>query len=898
MKMNTRFPIALLACLLVASSGRAGDIHVVGSTGNDALDGATWATSVRSIGRALVLAAQQAGPDTIHVSAGTYAENVLVERGDVSLLGGYPAGGGARDPVANPTIVDGSATAPAITISGGSGRVVLHSVLVDGFTFRNGAPLGRANIFGAGAGVFMEESEVVLSHNVIESNLITGDGWLGAGLYSYRALAGPSRIENNILRNNVATDGLGGGAALIDFADPSLGRLSFSQNEVRTNQVIATAGSDEALALAQGAGLFIWGGEPVIAGNTIAGNVADSQSDAVASGQGAGVYIFDASPTLSNNVFDSNVARASSAFLGAAGGAMYGFWSDADITGGRLVADGNEVRDNRAEGGLGDDQGTGGGFALAVLDDSAPVVRNCDFSGNLATGRGPNAGIGGGIFAYVAGNVAATVGIDGGEYNGNAALEGGGGLWIQGGDPQAISLENLLVVDNQADYGSGIIVFGDAAVSNSRIRGNRVYDPDGDVVSEVQDNCRGVANPTQADADGDGQGDACDTDDDGDAVPDASDNCPLVANPGQGNACNGDADGDGVNDGADNCPDVANASQDDATLDGVGDACEPAAFDGLETNASGIWVTGDATLTNLEIVDNIGQGMLLVGLEADPGVGQQEDPTSAEIAHVTISGNDAAGFIMYLADGTTMRDSVVALNDLSDGFDTERPGGGPSSPNVDCDRVYFYDGIASLPCAGSGNMDFVDGPPLFASGFYGDHYLEQVASGGAADFVGIDRGGTSAASSVVAGLTTRTDAVADSGVVDIGFHYGEPPVAFDDPLGESVRVTHAGSRIDLGLTSVPPGVNTVRWYRGSIPLLLTEYSHASPFSGQPGTPECSAPSAVPVSDPAAFGDGNDYYYLAVDLAAGVEGTFGRDSQLALRPRPEDSPTDRVTNACP
>jgi len=111
------------------------------------------------------------------------------------------------------------------------------------------------------------------------------------------------------------------------------------------------------------------------------------------------------------------------------------------------------------------------------------------------------------------------------------------------------------------------------------------YDNDG--VDNTVDNCRLVHNPDQADTvpgpDGDGVGDACgDYDDDG--VIDPDDNCPYTGNSDQadldgdgwGNACDSDADADGYNLFAD-CNDTdpaVNPGAAENCADGIDNDCD------------------------------------------------------------------------------------------------------------------------------------------------------------------------------------------------------------------------------------------------------------------------------------------------------------------------------------
>ncbi|MFZ9889348.1 MAG: lamin tail domain-containing protein, partial [Myxococcota bacterium] len=168
-------------------------------------------------------------------------------------------------------------------------------------------------------------------------------------------------------------------------------------------------------------------------------------------------------------------------------------------------------------------------------------------------------------------------------------------------------------------------------------------DIDGDGIANDEDNCDTIFNPIrplddgqQADADGDGTGDACDP-------------CPL----NEGFTCAGlnpdDLDADGANDTTDNCPGLSNADQADGDGDGKGDACDICP-DAANPGTRGCPATVYAVKTDAGLE---GQRVSLQGLVVTSVIGNgffaQLDPTSAGYA-----GADHSGVFFYTGAAPTV----------------------------------------------------------------------------------------------------------------------------------------------------------------------------------------------------------------------------------------------------
>ncbi len=352
-----RLMYAILAAFIAAgaaSTAAAATFYVQAGVGDDANEGLGWGpgNALATVGAALTKAGLSGEADVINVAAGTYTERISLVS-DVTLLGGYPAGGGAsRDPAANETVIDGA--------SGGSTVEIMSrdNCVLDGFTITGGS---RAT--GCGGGISVANgSGLVISGNVIEGNAFTGsvDGG-GAGVCLDSAVG--AVVRGNRLQNNLS--GFDGGGLYVHYATDAViednvfygnfasnwggGINLYHSSAAVTNNAILSN-----ISTGPGAGISLYDFSTMPAfNNTIAGNISTD------SPEGGGVYNQDSAAAIINCIVWNN---APDQLFAAAGSPIEVSYSDVE---GGWAGTGNISGDPRF---------SGADAFIPLLEGSSPCV--------------------------------------------------------------------------------------------------------------------------------------------------------------------------------------------------------------------------------------------------------------------------------------------------------------------------------------------------------------------------------------------------------------------------------------------------------------------------------------------------------------------------------------------
>jgi|GEM_PF-3834503 len=272
--------------------------YVNHSTGNDANDGKSWATALKTITAAL----QTAQPcDQVWVAAGTYMENITMENG-VSLYGGFIGNEtllSQRNWLKNVTTINGGRNGSVVTA-----YQVGSTSTLDGFTITNGYGINGGFFgYGVGGGISCKSSSPIISNNIITTNSChSGDYGAGIGCLYASPIISANTITNNTSDND-------GGGIYLDSSAPMITNNIISNNTsssggggifVNSSTPILTRNTIKNNTAKYGGGIFISGSSFDITANVITNNTSN--------GDGGGLYIDSSSPVVTSNVIASNSA--------------------------------------------------------------------------------------------------------------------------------------------------------------------------------------------------------------------------------------------------------------------------------------------------------------------------------------------------------------------------------------------------------------------------------------------------------------------------------------------------------------------------------------------------------------------------------------------------------------
>jgi hypothetical protein len=410
----------------VQAAGRTCYVNDITTGAND---GSSWGNAYQDLQTAL----DDLICTEIHVAAGTYyptADDNFYEsftlRNNLKVLGGYNGDPlttpDDRDPKVYVTTLDGHLAggfANSLHVVTGDG--LDSSALLDGFSIVNGTA-NQQNPFDRGPGIYLLNSNPILSNLVISGNSFSGGG---GAVYLFDS---DPELSDVTIQENIGLSGgsKGGGLWSDGNSSPVLTRVTFFGN-------VADAGG----------GMYSGGGSPELNGVTFQSNTAG--------GDGGGIYINSGTLTISDSLFDDSE--------GADGGGIY--LND----GGNLVMKNTDVENGFASNGGGiyaaagsNATITGGSLSFNIsgfgggglyLDAGALTLDSVIFDHNTA-GSLPNYRAGGGIYIMDASPSLIDV-----TFRYNQGYEGGGLYSLR----STTRLERVTFENNNGTYGGGMIAY-------------------------------------------------------------------------------------------------------------------------------------------------------------------------------------------------------------------------------------------------------------------------------------------------------------------------------------------------------------------------------------------------------------------------------------------------------
>ncbi|OGL43964.1 MAG: hypothetical protein A2161_02235 [Candidatus Schekmanbacteria bacterium RBG_13_48_7] len=294
----------------------ATNIYVDAKSGDDMDSGLSWSEAKATICSGLWLSNTLSGADTVHVAQGTYNEAITLVEESV-LLGGYPSGGGTR----NPDIYISKITSRLPIVTGADNAVI------DGFTITGGTV--SVSISPACA-IFCDRTSPTISNNVIEDNKILdfNDINAGAGVY---CLNSGAVITNNLIQNNSVTGledlpsvpSIYGGGIMCENSTCTIKGNVIKNNMVQGGNTSVTASYG---GHAYGGGICCKLSSCLITGNVIDNNQVFGGDGGRLGGYAFGGGIYSNTDVITRNFITSNTI--SEGFGGAPGysqgGGIYG----------------------------------------------------------------------------------------------------------------------------------------------------------------------------------------------------------------------------------------------------------------------------------------------------------------------------------------------------------------------------------------------------------------------------------------------------------------------------------------------------------------------------------------------------------------------------------------------